>query len=196
MALKPYLGSHFKLEALFLECSLECLWDFSVNTNTTNVIKKFNNSNLGTKSRPDWSKFKTNNTTTNNCQILGNFFKWKSTSRWNNGLVTNYFFSQQPWIPEPSRRSVVARTFKMEKLQGKINRFLFVNLNSATWEWGDFRTSCDKNIFCVDFISWTIWSGSNNLFYSSFIVWCAFYNSMSAGYVMIVLLRNHYATIT
>ena len=96
MALKPYLGSHFKLEALFLECSLECLWDFCVNTNTTNVIKEFNNSNLGTESRPDWTKFKTNNTTANNCQILGNFFKRKSTSGWNNGLFTNYFSLSGP----------------------------------------------------------------------------------------------------
>ena len=81
-----YLCSHFELEALFLECSLECLWDFSVNTNTTNVIEEFDNSDLGTKSRPDWTKFKTNNTTTNNSQILWNFFEWKSTSGRNDGL--------------------------------------------------------------------------------------------------------------
>ena len=67
------LGAHFELEALLLEGALEVLGNFAIDTDAANGVQELDNGDLGAKAAPHRAQLKTDNTTTNNSQILWNF---------------------------------------------------------------------------------------------------------------------------
>lgn len=83
------LGAHLELETLLRKELVEGLGQFCVHTSADGV-QVFNNSDFSTEAGPDRAQLETNDTSTNDYHLLGNFGEFESTGGRDNLLFIEF----------------------------------------------------------------------------------------------------------
>lgn len=83
------LGSSLEVNALLLENLLRLLGNLEIHPGATNDVEVLNNSNLSSQSRPNRGHLKTNNTTTDDEELLGDLLKRDGAGAGDNALLVD-----------------------------------------------------------------------------------------------------------
>ncbi|KAI6769460.1 hypothetical protein HG531_010564 [Fusarium graminearum] len=101
------LGVELELKTLLLKDLLGVLGDLRVHARTTNLAEELNDSDFRSKSRPDGSHLKTDNTTTNDGHGLRDLLKGNSTGAGNDALLVDLKAGERSSLGSSSDQNVL-----------------------------------------------------------------------------------------
>lgn len=102
------LSTELEFYTLLLEQLLRLLGNLGVHAGATNLVQEFDDGNLGTQSRPYGTHLKTDDTTTNDDQLLGDLLEGQGAGAGDNALLVDLESGERRRFGTGSDKDVLA----------------------------------------------------------------------------------------